>query len=88
MQCAEMLREQTLISWAKKSKFSNQSYAKRMNRAFMFRTKKIDYAKIKLSRDKRIDFKGFFGDSGKEMRDMKKEKRKLCGVDDNVNLQG
>ena len=59
-----------------------------MNNAFMFRTKKIDYAKIKLSRDKKIDFKGFFGDSGKEMRDVKKEKRKLFGMDVNVNLQG
>jgi len=31
-----------------------------MNYAFMFRTKKIDYAKIKLSRGKKVDFKGFF----------------------------
>ena len=43
-----------------------------MNYAFMFRTKKIDYAKIKLSRGKKVDFKGFFGDSGKEMRGVEK----------------
>ena len=52
-----------------------------MNYAFMFRTKKIDYAKIRLSRDKKIDFKGLFGDSEKEMRDVEKEKRKLFEVD-------
>ena len=31
-----------------------------MNYVFMFRTKKIDYAEIKLSRGKKVDFKGFF----------------------------
>ena len=29
-----------------------------MNYVFMFRTKKIDYAEIKLSRGKKVDFKG------------------------------
>lgn len=41
-----------------------------MNYAFMFRTKKINYAEIWLSRGKKVDFKGFFGGSGKEMRDV------------------
>ena len=41
-----------------------------MNYSFMLRTKRIDYAEIQLSRGKKVDFKGFFGGSGKEMRDV------------------